>query len=241
MAVESFQNRVDALTGFGSTDNNALADWLNDGAREIINVLPASLIVKCAKETYITSSEGLDDFDTRGAILGVTRYDDTRYQPCREIPGSYRGRANDSDDLVHYGTSSDPVFWKWNNTLGLFPEPSSGNPVAIQHVSYPVFDTTGADLNIDVDNDSDNTIANFPDEVEHLVVLYAAIKAAESLLASEEDDDLYVPIINTLKADYTSGLNMLGVGTQAPAKPAGQQKQQKQMQDLFQQMLERQK
>ena len=236
MAVESFQNRVDALTGFGSTDNNALADWLNDGAREIINVLPASLIVKCAKETYITSSEGLDDFDTRGAILGVTRYDDTRYQPCREIPGSYRGRANDSDDLVHYGTSSDPVFWKWNNTLGLYPEPSSGNPVAIQHVSYPVFDTTGADLNIDVDNDSDNTIANFPDEVEHLVVLYAAIKAAESLLASEEDDDLYVPIINTLKADYMSGLNMLGIGAQSAPKGGDNRQQRKQLEALAEQL-----
>ena len=33
---------------------------------------------------------------------------------------------------------------------------------------------------------------------------------------------------------------MLGIGAQSPAKPAGQQKQQKQMQDLFQQMLERQ-
>ena len=69
----------------------------------------------------------------------------------------------------------------------------------------------------------------------------AAIKAAESLLATEEDDDLYVPIINTLRADYSSGLNMLGIGAQGSAKPAGQQKQQKQMQDLFQQMLERQK
>ena len=234
MALEVFKNRVDALTGFGSTDDSALADWLNDGVREIINILPPELLLKCATETSANASE-LTDFDTRGAIMGITRSDGTREQPCREIPGIARGRASDSTDLMFYGTTTDPVFWKWNNKLGIYPEGS----VVIQHVSYPIFDITGAGDN--VDTLLDKKIPNFPDEVEHLVVLYAAIKSAESLLASEEDDDLYVPIINTLKADYMSGLNMLGAGVQAPAKQAGQQKQQKQMQDLFQQMLERQK
>ena len=225
MALEVFKDRIDALTGFGSTDNSALADWLNDGAREIINILPPELLLKCATETSANASE-LADFDTRGAIMGITRSDGTREQPCREIPGIARGRASDSTDLMFYGTTTDPVFWKWNNRLGIYPEGS----VVIQHVSYPSIDASGV-----------SSISNFPNEVEYLVVLFAAIKAAESLLAEEEDDDLYVPIINTLKADYMSGLNMLGAGVQAPAKQAGQQKQQKQMQDLFQQMLERQK
>ena len=71
--------------------------------------------------------------------------------------------------------------------------------------------------------------------------MYAAIKAAQSLLAQEEDDDLYIPIINSLKSDYVSGLNLLGVNAQNVKREPGQQKQQKQMQDLFRQMLERQK
>ena len=39
--AESFKNRVDALTGFAGTEDDALSDWLADGAKEIINILPA--------------------------------------------------------------------------------------------------------------------------------------------------------------------------------------------------------
>ena len=46
---------------------------------------------------------------------------------------------------------------------------------------------------------------------------------------------------NSLKSDYVSGLNLLGVSAQNVKREPGQQKQQKQMQDLFRQMLERQK
>ena len=57
MAVETFQNRVDALTGFGTTDNSALADWLTDGAREVISLLPPELKLKCVKETIIDTAQ----------------------------------------------------------------------------------------------------------------------------------------------------------------------------------------
>ena len=228
MALEVFKNRVDALTGFGSTDDSALADWLNDGVREIINILPPELLLKCATETSANASE-LTDFDTRGAIMGITRSDGTREQPCREIPGIARGRASDSTDLMFYGTTTDPVFWKWNNRLGIYPEGS----VVIQHVSYPIFDITGAGDN--VDTLLDKKIPNFPDEVEHLVILYAAIKSAESLLASEEDDDLYVPIINTLKTDYMTSLQALGVNLAPKTKTQGKSKN-KQMEELLEQI-----
>ena len=240
MASESFQDRVDALTNFGSTDNNALADWLTDGAVEIINLIPPNLLLKCGTETRIISAEGLTDFDTSGQILGLTRYDDVRHQPCREIPGLYRDRATDSGDLMYYGTASDPVFWKWNNILSVHPEPSATNPVLIQHVFYPTFDTTGTDLNVNITDDNDGSIVNFPNEVEYLVVLYASIKATESLLVFEEDDDLYIPIINVLKSDYSLGLQAIGskieIQKQRQAKDSSGQ-----MKSLVSQMLEYQK
>ena len=55
-----------------------------------------------------------------------------------------------------------------------------------------------------------------PNDVEHIVVLYAAIKCAQSLLAIEEDDELYVPIITTLKQDYAQALSLLGANVKAP-------------------------
>ena len=227
MAVESFQDRVNALTGYedSTANNSALADWLTDGAREVISLLPLELKLKCVKETIVDTAQGLNNVDTRGAILGVTRFDGTRYQPCREVPGLLRGRVSDSSDLMAYGTASDPVFWKWNNVLGVYPE----GTVSIQHIGFPVFDTSGDGDNIDVDLDTDNAISNnfnFPDEAEHIVVLYAAIKAAQSLLASEEDDELYEPIIDTLKADYMSSLQAIGSQTSGVQKPSGRKKQQ---------------
>ena len=232
MGFEVFKDRINSLTGYedSTANNSALADWFTDGAREVINLLPPELLLKCATETVANASE-LSDFDTRGAIMGITRSDGTREQPCREIPGVFRGRASDSTDLMFYGTSRDPVFWKWNNVLGVYPEGS----VVIQHISYPVFDITGSGDNVDVV--LDKKVPNFPDEVEYLVVLYVSIKAAQSLLASEEDDDLYVPMINTLKSDYMLGLQAMG------SKIEGQKQKKetdsnRQMKALLSQMLE---
>ena len=93
--------------------------------------------------------------------------------------------------------------------LGVYPE----GTISVQHINFPVFDKTGSGDNIDITSASDNAISNnfnFPDEAEHIVVLYAAIRAAQSLLASEEDDELYDPIIDTLKEDYLSSLQAIG-------------------------------
>ena len=62
------------------------------------------------------------------------------------------------------------------------------------------------------------SISNFPDEAEYLVVLRAAITAAEYLLAQEEDSELYIPIIASLKAQYQEGVYALKVGQFAPTK-----------------------
>ena len=57
----------------------------------------------------------------------------------------------------------------------------------------------------------DSIVANFPDELEYLVVLYATIKIAERQLIEEEDTELYPPIITTLKQDYVQGLQTAGL------------------------------
>ena len=57
---------------------------------------------------------------------------------------------------------------------------------------------------------SATTITNFPDEAEHLVVLYAAIRAPEHMMLSEEDQEVYAPQLATLRQDYAQGLASLG-------------------------------
>ena len=233
--AETFKNRIDALTGFavinGTDSDNAISDWLSDGVKEIISILPPAKLEQCAKTVAVTSASGRDlDTAIHGPVLAVTREDSSSVeQMCRKIPKFMSSRVSDIDDLM-FSSPTDPVYYMDDAVIKILPVPTASQSAYVTYVALTTV-VHGSDAGID----------NFPNEVESLVVLYASIKAAQSLLASEEDDDLYIPIINTLKADYISGLNMLGVGAQAPAKQAGQQKQQKQMQDLFQQMLERQK
>ena len=71
------------------------------------------------------------------------------------------------------------------------PTPTANQTAIVYHVGYPT-----------VDVDVVSTIANFPDEAEYLVVLYTAIKVAESAMVTEEDPELFAPIITVLKQDY---------------------------------------
>jgi hypothetical protein len=55
----------------------------------------------------------------------------------------------------------------------------------------------------------DQVIAKFPDDAEYLVVIYACIKAIESAFTSEEEIELYVPVLTQLKNDYDKGIQAL--------------------------------
>ena len=167
--------------------------WLTDGAKEIINQLPAKLKAKCATATTLNNSTTVMDMDAVGDILYVTRLSANSggYQVAvREIPALYGGLATDSTDLNYYGTVTDPVYWIDGNTsdaatLYVKPTPEATQTAIVHHISYPTvaFDST--------------VIVNFPDEAEYLVVLYAATKAC-----------LYQ--MNTLQTDTTIDSTALG-------------------------------
>ena len=53
--------------------------------------------------------------------------------------------------------------------------------------------------------------------MEYVVVLYAAVKCAESLFATEEDAEFYIPMIQNLQNDYMQALQI--VGAKQPAVP----------------------
>ena len=209
----NFGVQINSLTGFDANldsaseegdDYTTLANqWLNDAAKEIINILPPKLKIECATITSLTSSTPMD-LDATGEVFHVTRENaDSGYHiGCRKVNPILAGSASDSTSL-HYVTATDPIYWIESDTGGdpkLFvkPDPTANQPARVHHVSFPTVDVSAV-----------SAIVNFPNEAEYLIVLYTAIKVAESLMVSEEDPELFAPIIATLKQDYDKGITML--------------------------------
>tara|TARA_Y100000593_G_scaffold22772_1_gene45339 strand:- start:519 stop:1304 length:786 start_codon:yes stop_codon:yes gene_type:complete len=229
MAV-AFAYRIHALTGFDADAGTAsetgqyyrdmTAQWMTDAIVEVMNILPPQLLEKCSKisaasANYTNGTGVLNE----GKVLSVIRTVSTQGTPtfnsgevymCRQIPYSQSFNAGDPDH-VESATPTDPLYYiepQVDNTVARVKVlPTSTAAIAkVISVDYPVF-TAGDSGTYDVVNST--AIANFPDEAEYLVVLRAAIFAAQYQLAIEEDDDLYEPIIDSLSKKYEQGITAL--------------------------------
>jgi hypothetical protein len=222
--MANFDDQVMGLTGLtisGSStapSQSELTQFLTDGAKEIINILPSNLKEKCSTETTLDNTTTVMDMDGVGEILYVTREnaDSGYHTPCRRIPSMYGGLTTDSSNIIHYATSTDPVYWVESQSdsskLVVKPITTAAQPAKVYHISYP-----------SVAYNSNGTIANFPDEAEYLVVLYAACKSLQSAMGAMQTnaaidttalgaivtelnkvDDIIVEASNKIDAYYTS-------------------------------------
>ena len=192
--VESITNIAIESSGTIPTQSQ-LTQYLTDGAKEILNILPRS------KQSLFTTSNDLNSSSPNFTVLGsevfsVTRDDGTINQPCRIVRAELNGRIRDADDMMA-ATATDPAYYIINNILSVVPEPTNAQNAHVHTLSYPAVAF------------SDQVIAKFPDDAEYLVVIYACIKAIESAFTSEEDIELYVPVLTQLKNDYDKGIQAL--------------------------------
>ena len=212
MAV--FKTQIQDIIG-DFDDDVAINQFLTDGAKELINMMPRDLKEKCTTETTLNNSATTMDMDGVGEILYVNRLSadsgGSRI-PCRRVASMYGELSNDSNSL-YKASETDPVYWILSSgdtsILNVIPAPTANQTAIVYHVAYPSI--VGSDVSV---------IANFPDELEYLVVLYAAIKITERQLIEEEDNELYVPIVKTLKQDYDKGIQML-ISQGMPVKQQG--------------------
>ena len=203
MAV--FKTQIQDIIG-DFDDDVAINQFLTDGAKELINMMPPNFKEKCTTETTLNNSATTMDMDGVGEILYVNRLSadsgGSRI-PCRRVASMYGELSNDSNSL-YKASETDPVYWILSSgdtsILNVIPAPTANQTAIVYHVAYPSI--VGSDVSV---------IANFPDELEYLVVLYAAIKIVERQLIEEEDIELYAPIIGTLKQDYMQGLQSSGL------------------------------
>ena len=217
----NFGAQINSFTGFDGNDSSASEEgenfdvlasrWLTDAAREIINILPPKLKEKCVTETTLNHSQQTMDLDGVGEVMYVTRLsaDSGGFRiPCREVASAFGELTGDSTS-IYYATATDPAYWLTSSSdamiLNVNPTPPANHTAIVFHVAYPTVDH------------ADTTIANFPDEAEHLVPLRAAINAAQYKLNFEEDIELYIPMISALKAQYQEAVQ--GVITANIAMP----------------------
>ena len=195
MAETKFNAQVVNLVGAFS-DETALDSFITEGANEVINAMPRSIMERVADE--VTVSDGSTSSETH-KILHVLLDD----QPCRLVLARDRGRIQDSSDM-HFATASDPAYYIQNEAINVFP-----NSGVIKMVGVPVYNQTTP-----IDASDKSTITNFPDEYEYLVTLYAAIKALQQNMASKSSslpEDISLPAIPTLTGiatvSYTNASN----------------------------------
>ena len=183
-ALSGFDADSGITTSTGEIRQTHATRWLTDSAKEVIKAMSQRLLPLCASNVSFTS--GTADTMNTGKILTVFRSDGDIQQPCRKIEPFHKGRYSDGEDM-NVATITDPVYFVENNTLDVLPV---GGSCTYSEVQFP---TVSFD---------DTAIATFPDEAERAVVVCAAIKAAEYLLANEEDIELLTPVLATLKEEY---------------------------------------
>ena len=213
--MATFSVQVSDLTTFASTDDTALASWLADGCKEIINVMPEEMLVKVSGESGdFTPTAGTN---VTATIIGVTRKTTTsggNTFECREIPYYKRNESQDEDNIL-YATETDPVYYiepqsgtSANKIKGL-PLSSSNlcNAVTIQ---YPAPDV------------GDSSISLFPDEAEYLVVLYTSVKALHRLM-NDKSSSLPSDITSIVLAQVSTSLPSFTAPDSfiLPVSPAG--------------------
>ena len=181
MAYASFKTRIGDLTGFASTDDTALSDWMNDGIRELINAFGNNydLLAQCAtKQSTFTSAAIESEAETlnTGKVLTVYMTDSGATYPCRKINPNQKYYYADGSAFasaqMEQATVTDPVYYIQNNFLNAIP---ASKTVGYSEVQYPVADLTAGT----------SGISGFPDEAEHLVVLYASTKSLQQMMSNK--------------------------------------------------------
>ena len=205
--MANFDAQIQDLVGTAMTDQDAMDTFLSDGLAQLYNILPASKLAECSTSTTLSNSPTTLDLDTVtiGPIVTVVRKDSRGIsQICRQMPAAMSSRITDPNDLMHV-KDTDPVYFINNAVLNVYPDPTAAQTADVYYLPLTAINADGG-----------STIDNLSNDMTYVVVLYAAIKSAEALLAEEEDAELYVPMIAGLKQDYAQALQTIGANARQP-------------------------
>jgi len=201
--MATFKAQVeDYVAGIG--DDDALSQWLTDGARLVLEALPSDKLERITEELDFTNS-----VSSKGKrIHQVLRKDaanNSRFMPCRELSSAFLGKVLDTD-YMEAATTSDPAYILHDNLIETFPASVASLDSRVIYV----------DSSITVAH-SESSIPDIPDEAECVVVLYAARSAQAYKIKDaniDEDPELVASLIaqyNVIDAQYKEKIQLLGL------------------------------
>jgi|6_EtaG_2_1085325.scaffolds.fasta_scaffold07457_3 hypothetical protein len=204
-------DRIKALTGIDTSSEviqGYIEDWIKDAIREIYSVVPKHEKVRY---TILSSSASASTGITvKEPVLSVifaptSSFDSEDTYEAREVSYNHLYRANKHYSMFR-GLDGDPLFYYEPQTSGtaqLIKAIPSDGYIKVVQFDIPNWDTEGSYNASEI-----TTINTVPNEIDHLIILNASIKATTYLLQNEQDEDIYVPLLNTLKADYVQSVQL---------------------------------
>tara|TARA_R110002167_G_scaffold42855_3_gene129842 strand:- start:2190 stop:3578 length:1389 start_codon:yes stop_codon:yes gene_type:complete len=189
----AFVDEIGYYAGSTSGKTSEISKFLANGVQYIISVIEKSnpdmlpLFASLQTLTHIAPQLALA---TNSKIIDVVRDSadsNGELLKCSPINAAFRSNAANTDS-IYYADANAPVYYIDNAVLSIIPEPTQNQNAKI---SIVLPDTSVAH--------SDSTISNFPSEMYHGVVLYAAGQLIHNKMTA-----LNAKLPTDLDADTTS-------------------------------------
>ena len=187
----AFVDEVGYYAGSTSGKNSEISKFLANGVQWVINQIektnPDMLPLFASLQTLNDSAQTLT-LSSNAKIIDVVRRNGNATNgeelKCSPINAAFRSNAKNVDS-IYYASKNSPVYYIDNAVLNVLPVPDNDEIVKI---SIVLPDTSVAH--------SDSAIDNFPSELYHAVVLYAAgqliynkMSASNAKLPTDLDSD----------------------------------------------------
>ena len=208
---KQLDDRIAALTGIDISETKVqhyIETWIEEAIREIYSFVPRN---EKFRYTVLSSSAvasvGITVKEPVASVLWCENnsFQDDDVFEAREMMYSQLYMFN-KHYSVFRARKTDPLYYYEPQTSGTAQKikayPSDGY-IKVIKFDIPNWDSEGS-----YNANEITTINSLPNEIDHLIVLNASVKATTFLLQSEQDEDIYVPMLNTLKADYVQSVQL---------------------------------
>ena len=209
--MATFQVRIEDIIGatasVGSDDSTAneqaIQDALQDTALDIINKVSPDILIQYATKSSNATSNPIASNQENSRIVLVERKesDDTTdlFVSCVYIDPSLHGKIQNPHSIF-FATDESPRWTFENNDVYVQPKPSSDNPARYYVMENPTIEHSA------------DTVAKFPNELEHALVLGASarLKQRQITFFNEDEDSEVVAMhraqYQELLSEYANAL-----------------------------------